>query len=57
MKAVLYRCPVTRELVQHEIAEQPEPGDEQRYDSVECPACGGSHLINRATGKALGQKD
>jgi hypothetical protein len=57
MRRVLFRCPITGKLVQHFIADEPSRGDCQRFDSVTCLACGMSHLINRATGKALGQKD
>jgi len=57
MRQTVYRCPVTREMVQQEVGEQPQCGDEQHYDTVLCRACGHSHLINRATGKVLGQKD
>jgi hypothetical protein len=28
--------------------------DETYYDSTTCPACRQVHLVNRATGKALG---
>jgi len=37
--------------------DKPSRGDCQRFDSTTCLACGMSHLINRATGKALGQQD
>jgi hypothetical protein len=44
-------------MVQHFIAEEPEPSDQARFDVVTCLACALPHLINRVTGKALGQKD
>jgi hypothetical protein len=57
MKAALFRCPRSGELVRHFIADQPKPGDQHRYDAVRCNACSLPHMINRATGKVLGQKD
>jgi hypothetical protein len=57
MKPALFRCPTTGAMVQHMIAAAPDPSDRNRYDSVRCPACSLPHLINRATGKALGEKD
>jgi hypothetical protein len=56
MKPILYRCPTTSELVQHFIAEEPDAEDEDRYDSVEYPACAYVHFINRATGKIMGDR-
>jgi len=57
MKPALFRCPTTGAIVQHMIAADPDPSDRNRYDSVRCEACSLPHLINRATGKALGEKD
>jgi hypothetical protein len=57
MKPVLFRCPTTDKLVQHLIADEPKPGDQHRYDAVHCAACALPHMINRATGKTMGQKD
>jgi hypothetical protein len=57
MRPVLFRCPTTGEQVQHLIAEEPSPDDHRRFDTVQCLACGLTHLINRATGKTIGQHD
>jgi hypothetical protein len=57
MKPVLFRCIATGAMVQHMIATEPDPADRDRYDSVRCAACSSLHLINRATGKALGEKE
>ncbi len=57
MKPALFRCPTTGAMVQHMIAVDPNPADRNRYDSVRCPACSLPHLINRVTGKALGEKE
>lgn len=57
MKPALFRCPTTGAMVQHMIAVEPDPADRNRYDSVRCAACSLPHLINRVTGKALGEKE
>ena len=57
MKPALFRCPTTGAMVQHMIATEADPGDHDRYDAVHCLACSLQHLINRVTGKALGQRD
>ncbi len=57
MKPTVFRCMSTGKLVQHFIAEYPNEDDVRRFETVNCNACGLPHLINRATGKALGQKD
>jgi hypothetical protein len=57
MKPALFRCPTTGAMVQHMIASEADPADRNRYDSVRCAACSLPHLINRVTGKALGEKD
>ena len=58
MKPIVYRCPVTTQLIQHfiaEMADNTEGGN--RFESVKCTACGLSHMINVSTGKPIGQKD
>jgi len=57
MKPILFRCPRTGEMVQHLIADEPKPGDQHRYETVQCPACSMPHMINQVTGRLLGQKD
>jgi len=57
MRPVLFRCPTTGKLVQHFIDDHATADDDHRFNSVQCAACGLTHLINRATGKALGQQD
>jgi DNA-directed RNA polymerase subunit RPC12/RpoP len=54
MKRLLYRCPKTGDVVQRFIADEPDPGDEHRYDAVECPACSSLHFINPVNGKVMG---
>jgi hypothetical protein len=57
VRPVLYRCPRTAKLVQHLIADEPKSEEQNRYDEVSCLACSFPHLINRVTGKLLGEKD
>ena len=57
MKPTLFRCPVTHQLVQHFLAETTDDADKDRYDTVQCLACGRFHMVNVVTGKLLGQKD
>jgi hypothetical protein len=46
MKPLLHRCPNTGDMVQHFIADEPDPEDEDRYDAVECLACSALHFVN-----------
>jgi len=57
MRSVIFRCPTTGKQVQHFLAEEIGPDDHHRFNAVQCAACGLTHLINRATGKVLGQQD
>jgi hypothetical protein len=55
MRHLPFRCPNTGRLVEHFFVDLPEPGDEWRYDVVKCVACASMHLINRASGKIIGE--
>jgi len=57
MRPVLFRCIATGAMVQHLITAEADPADHDRYDPVSCAACSSLHLINRVTGKALGQRE
>ncbi|PSO13966.1 hypothetical protein C7G42_33655 [Bradyrhizobium sp. MOS003] len=50
---IVFRCPQTGMNVQHRLSE--EPGD-RTHVSVSCPACTRLHLIDRASGKLLGDR-
>jgi hypothetical protein len=52
----LYRCPNTGHQVQGWAADDPESG-EHTYHEVKCLACGQLHLVNRKTGRTLGEQD
>jgi hypothetical protein len=55
MAALLFRCPTTRHIVQGWLPDDPISKDTRdTYESMECLACGGRHLVNAKTGKTLG---
>jgi len=54
--AFLFTCPRTNLKVQHWLDDD-EDVPETEYEAVQCPACSRLHLINRKTGKLLGEKD
>jgi hypothetical protein len=56
MAAFIYRCPTTALNVQGWFTDE-VADDETAYETVTCPACSRVHLVNRATGRALGQDD
>ena len=43
--------------VQIEMPEASSTDHPDSYESVRCPACTRTHLINKATGKLLGDND
>lgn len=52
---VLFRCPNTGYRVQHWLDDSEDNG-EDKFVSVECPACTRFHFINRESGKTLGEQ-
>jgi hypothetical protein len=52
----IFRCPATGFNVQH-LVDDDEDVPENEFVAVICPACTKMHLINRKTGKLLGQPD
>ena len=42
--------------VQHQLDDDPDIFEDV-YESIDCPACTRTHLVNRKTGKPLGQDD
>jgi hypothetical protein len=55
MGRFIFRCPATGFNVQHQLDDDPDVS-ENEYEAIACPACT-SHLLNRKTGKLLGQDD
>lgn len=54
MPTFLYRCPTTGLRVQGWISDDPTEQDDDSFETVTCPACGRTHLVNPKTGKVLG---
>lgn len=50
---ILFKCPQTGMNVQHRLEDVPA---DRTHVSVPCPACTRLHLIDRATGKLLGDR-
>ncbi len=53
-RPILFDCPPTGHKVQGLIAEEAFRGDEIRYESVHCLACGSAHFVDPVGGKVLG---
>lgn len=51
---IVFKCPATGMNVQHRLVAAPADAPETHV-SVSCPACARLHLINRSTGKLLGE--
>jgi hypothetical protein len=56
MANFVFRCPVTGFNVQHLLDDDPDVS-ENEYEAIACPACTRIHLVNRRSGKLLGQDD
>jgi hypothetical protein len=56
MAHFIFRCPSTNLNVQHETDDDPDIS-ENEYVGIMCPACTKMHLLNRKTGKLLGEDD
>jgi hypothetical protein len=57
MAYVTFKCPDTSMIVQHWLDEDDDDeGWDDAYKVVGCPACAKIHLLNRKTGKLLGEK-
>jgi len=52
----VFRCPATGLNVQHQLDDDPDISDNE-YEGIMCPSCTKMHLLNRKTGKLLGQGD
>ena len=56
MANFIFRCPASGLNVQHQVHDDPDIA-ENEYEGIMCPACTKMHLLNRKTGKLLGQDD
>ena len=57
MESLVFRCTQTSTNVQVWLADSIQPERDDSYEAVTCPACGRVHLINRKTGRMLGNKN
>jgi hypothetical protein len=57
MESLVFRCTQRRTDVQVWLPENADPERADNYEAVTCPACARVHLINRKTGKMLGDKE
>lgn len=56
MPRVIFTCPDTAMKVQHWLGDDSDDVPADEYEPVDCPACAKVHLINRKTGKLLGER-
>jgi hypothetical protein len=54
MAPLIFRCPTTGLNVQAWFADDSSTTEGEIYEPVRCLACKQMHLINRSTGKTLG---
>jgi hypothetical protein len=57
MARLIFRCTRTGMNVQIEMPETAPTDHADSYESVTCPACTRIHLINKATGRILGDNE
>ncbi len=57
MESLIFRCTATGATVQIWLPDMPQPDSADQYEAVTCPACARVHLVNRKTGKMLGDKE
>lgn len=57
MATIVYRCPATGLLAQGWFADDEPVHSGETYEAVTCLACKRVHLVNRASGKVLGDLD
>ena len=57
MAKLIFRCVQTGMNVQVWLPDEPPTDRADSYESVACPACTRLHLVNKTTGKILGDKE
>jgi len=55
MRDFLIRCPRTGLMVQVSVPESTSGVKPDEYEAVTCSACARTHLVNKLTGKLLGE--
>jgi hypothetical protein len=56
MASPTFRCPRSGEDVPRPFAADPA-ADADLFVSLPCPACGLSHLLNKSTGRLMGEEE
>jgi hypothetical protein len=57
MTPMLFRCPATGLMVQWHFDKDNRPdSDVERFEPIECLACGRIHLVNPETGRTAGAR-
>jgi hypothetical protein len=56
MPTFIFRCPNTGLIVQGWSAEEIPDDEPDTYETITCTACGQLHLVNRGTGRVLGDE-
>jgi hypothetical protein len=57
MAVFLYRCPRTGLKVQGWYPEELSAKESHTYETLECTACSGIHLVDPLSGKVLGDDE
>jgi hypothetical protein len=57
MENLVFHCIQTGADVQVWLTEASTPDDEDSYEAVTCLACGRMHLVNKWTGRMLGDRE
>jgi hypothetical protein len=57
MSTFIFRCPKTGFKVQGWSAEETPDDEPDNYETISCTACGQLHLVNRASGSVLGDRE
>lgn len=57
MAASVFTCPTTRMKVQYLGTDEDDDVSDNEYEAIRCQACTGFHLVNRKTGRLLGQNE
>ncbi len=57
MESLVFRCTQTGANVQVWLPDKTQSDRADSYEAITCPACARVHLVNRQTGKMLGDKE
>ena len=57
MRKLIFRCTRTGMNVQIHVADAAPTDHPDSYETVNCPACARIHLVNKITGRLLGDNE